>query len=250
MCTVVCRWQPGAAAAGQAPVQMLALRDELSSRAYDLPDTWWPQQPDVVGGRDRTAGGTWCVTDVATSATGVVLNRPERRVAAPGAPSRGVLPLLAVQHGEQWVDHVDVGPMASFNLVLVSPAHACWWSFDGSTVQHQELGAGTHMFTPLGLRSEIDPRLLAAAPAADPEATGPVDELWGSWLAVVRTAVPGTGPTDLVVQREFDGDSYETVFGQLIAARPGVLRLDYLARPARNPRGDWATRVWRSAQVP
>ncbi len=246
MCTVVCRWQPDAA----VPVQVLALRDELRTRAFDLPDAWWPQLPGVVGGRDRSAGGTWCVTDVATSVTGVVLNRPERRVAEPGAPSRGVLPLLVAQHGQRWSEHVDVAPMAGFNLVLVSVDQASWWSFDGTELRSEQLRAGTHMFTPLGLRSEIDPRLLADAPPADPEADGTVDELWGSWLSVVRTSVPGTGATDLVVQRDIGGDSYETVFGQLIAARPGVLRLDYLARPARNPGGDWVTRVWRGDDLP
>ena len=29
---------------------------------FDDPAPWWPDLPDVYGGRDRTAGGTWCAT--------------------------------------------------------------------------------------------------------------------------------------------------------------------------------------------
>ena len=64
-----------------------------------------PQQPTVIGGRDRTAGGSWCVTDVATGVTAVVLNSPVRRTAEPGAAEPRVLPLLAVEHGDDWVEH-------------------------------------------------------------------------------------------------------------------------------------------------
>ena len=93
MCTVVVRWSAG------EPVLVLALRDERTDREFDDPGAWWPEQPHVVGGRDRAAGGSWCVTDVASGSTALVLNRGQRRVAAPGAPSRGVLPLLAVGLG-------------------------------------------------------------------------------------------------------------------------------------------------------
>src|SRR4051794_41760183 len=87
MCTVVCRWLP------DEPVQILAVRDELISRDFDLPDEWWPAQPGVIGGRDQQAGGSWCVSDLASGVTALVLNRIERRT---GAPSRGVLPFAAV----------------------------------------------------------------------------------------------------------------------------------------------------------
>ena len=51
--------------------------------------------PDVIGGRDRTAGGTWCASRVDTGVTALVLNRGQKRLASPGAASRGILPLLA-----------------------------------------------------------------------------------------------------------------------------------------------------------
>src|SRR3954452_1528454 len=130
MCTVVCRHAPGQ----PTPVQVLALRDELAGRPFDVPAAWWPAQPGVIGGRDRTAGGSWCVTDVAAGVTAVVLNSPLRRTAAPGAASRGVLPLLAVAHRQDWLQHVDVASMAGFHLVLITPQTLTWWEFDGERV--------------------------------------------------------------------------------------------------------------------
>lgn len=229
MCTVVIRWAP------EDPVRILALRDELASRDFDLPDRWWPDQPGVVGGRDRRAGGSWCVTDVNAGATAVVLNRPERRTALPGAPSRGVLPLLAVRAGPAWTDEIDHAAMAGFNLALITPDSLRWWAFDGATLVEERLGAGTWMLTPRGRRTEpLDPRLLA-------------DDARIAWIDVVGSSVPSGDATDgLVVQRSIGDDSYETVFGQVLEIRPQQLRLDYLREVARNPAGAWSTQRWES----
>ncbi len=238
MCTVVCRWS----ADGEFPVQMLALRDELASRAFDLPGAWWPDQPDVIGGRDRQAGGSWCVSDVRTGMTGVVLNRPERREAAAGASSRGVLPLLAVQHGEQWPQFIDVIGMASFNLVLARPSGLRWWSFDGERLDDKELIAGTYMFTPGGLlRSGLDPRFGPAGRGFTGDLSAPTRQAWPDWVAVVGDATPSEDPAQLLVRMPVEDDIFATVFGQFIASRPGTLRLDHLLDPPSG--GRWTTRT-------
>jgi hypothetical protein len=137
VCTVVIRWSEG------QPVRILALRDELTSRSFDDPGRWWPDLPDVVGGRDRAAGGTWCATDVETGATALVLNRPQRPEAAPGAPSRGVLPLLGAAHGADWRRHVRVEGMAAFLLVLATPERLVTWDVDRGEVREVEHPPGT-----------------------------------------------------------------------------------------------------------
>ena len=50
-----------------------------------------------------------------------MLNRPQKQVADPGAPSRGMLPLLAVERGKHWLSEVHLDGMASFLLVLAAP---------------------------------------------------------------------------------------------------------------------------------
>lgn len=224
-------------------MQLLALRDELVSRAFDPPGQWWPEQSAVVGGRDRTAGGTWCASDPATGVTAVVLNRPQPRVAAVGAPSRGTLPLAAVRYRERWPEYLEVEGMAGFNLVLVTPSTARWWWFDGEDLRDAELPAGVSMFTPRGLLDEIDSRLLSGcARLADPDAA--TAEVWSDWLPVLETARPSADPNSLLVRKAVGDDSYETVFAQFIAAAPGELRLDYQPHPAQRVTSDWTTRRW------
>lgn len=239
MCTLVCRWRPDE----PWPVQLLALRDELVSRAFDPPGRWWPEQPTIVGGRDRMAGGTWCASDPAAGVTAVVLNRPRPRIAAAGAPSRGMLPLVAVRRQERWPDYLDIEGMAGFNLVLAAPTEARWWWFDGQELRAASLPPGVSMFTPQGLLVDADPRLRSgAARLADPDAE--TADVWSDWLPVLTTARPSPDPNSLLVRKPVGDDSYETVFAQFIAAAPGALRLDYQPHPARHVTARWTARRW------
>lgn len=238
MCTVICRWEPGAS----VPVQMLALRDELASRTFDLPGLWWPDQPRVVGGRDQLGGGTWCASDVEPGVTAVVLNRAERRTAGAGAPSRGVLPLLAVKALERWPESIDLRNMASFNLVLASPEALSWWSYDGVTLLSHELDPGTYMFTPVGLvEGPLDQRFTADNVDLD-NGEQSTEIAWSDWLQVIKATGTSTDPLKLLVRVPKGDDSFETVFGQFIAARPGSLRLDYVRTPDRHD--SWTLARW------
>ena len=226
MCTVVCRWEPG------ATVHMLALRDEFVGREFDGPGRWWPDQPDVIGGRDRVAGGTWCACDVRTGVIAVVLNRPDRLIAAPGAASRGLLPLLAIRHGRAWVDQLDLAPMASFNLMLVTPDALDWWTFDGEQLEHDELPAGVHMAKPRGLADRpVAPEL------ADPS----------RWPDALHAGTPKDDPSGLLVRIERDDRVYATVFGQLITSTPGRLQIAYTRTP-QDP-ATFEHHEWQPAQL-
>lgn len=224
MCTVVVRWQPG------EPALVLALRDELTSRDFDDPGAWWPEQPSVIGGRDRTAGGSWCVTDLASGVTALVLNRPQRRQ---GVPSRGLLPLLAVRHGRDWPENLDYAAMASFALLLVTPEALLLWAFDGDRLTSEELGSGTHMVTSGGAEDGKARRYLDAFSARGSAA---------HWKDLVAGQRPHDDPTALVVRHAKDDLVFATVFGQLIEASPGALGLSH----SRTPwiAGTWADQRW------
>ena len=225
-------------------MQVLALRDELASRDFDGPGEWWPDQPGVIGGRDRKAGGTWCVSDVAAGVTAVVLNRPIKRVADEGAPSRGVLPLAAARHLDAWPSHLDVAGMACFTLVLATPDSLQCWAFDGEGLEHQVLAAGTYVFTPVGFSSAAEHGRFPDDPAPLPfDVEGATGTTWVDWLAVVNATAVSEDPLGLIVCVPVGDESYETVFGQFIAARPGLLRLDFRNNPARDPDGAWTVRT-------
>lgn len=222
MCTVVCRWRP------DEPVQILAVRDELVSRAFDPPDEWWPAQPGVVGGRDQQAGGSWCVSDVASGVTALVLNRVERRT---GTPSRGVLPLAAVSAGAAWPERVAHRDMAAFNLVLAGPTGVSVWTWDAATLTRVDLAPGMHMITSSGVDTD-DAKTTAFAPRFTSEA----------WLDVITSCAPADDAAALVVRHPIEDDTYATVFGQLITAEPGALQISY----SRTPwvAGSWTDDVW------
>jgi uncharacterized protein with NRDE domain len=222
VCTVVCRYEV------DEPVRILAIRDELTSRDFDDPDEWWPAQPGVIGGRDRQAGGSWCVSGVASGVTALVLNRAERRV---GTPSRGVLPLAAVAAGPGWAQRVDHRAMASFNLVLAGPAGVLVWTWDATELRRIDLGAGTHMITSGGVDSD-DAKTARFGPRFAAE----------DWLGVVTSCRPEDDRSALVVRHQFEDETYATVFGQLIAAAPG--RLDISSSPTPWADGTWVERSW------
>jgi hypothetical protein len=216
VCTVAVRWSPG------RPAEILALRDELTTRDFDDPAAWWPEFPGVVGGRDRAAGGTWCATDVATGATALVLNRPEKRLGDPGASSRGLLPLLGVRHGADWPSTVRLEGMASFTLVLATEDRLTTWLFDGERLSSAEHPEGTLLVTSGGPEDRKADRWLARfSEASFPD----------GWRALVHESDPADDPSALVVRHEQDGLVYATVFGQLMRAVPGGLRLEYSRRP-------------------
>ena len=222
MCTVVTRW-----AAGE-PARILAIRDEFVSRDFDPPGAWWPEQPSVIGGRDRQAGGSWCVSDVRTGVTALVLNRIERHV---GTPSRGVLPLAAVAAGQRWPDNLDHREMASFTLVLAAPDGVTAWTWDASKLTQHDLEPGTHVFTSRGVDAGDEKAGRLAKEFAERD-----------WLDVVTELAPADDRTALIVRHEFETDSYATVFGQLIAAAPGKLQVEHSRTPWEA--ATWVTERW------
>ena len=228
MCTVVLRWQPG------HPVRVLALRDELVGRAFDDPGTWWPSAPVVVGGRDRQAGGTWCASSVVTGATALVLNRPQRQVAAAGAPSRGVLPLLALGAGASWPSVVQREGMASFALLLADARSLTLWEHDGTSLTTVDLEPGTHMVTSGGPEDQRSARHLEAFAGTDPD----------DWRDLVTAGVPSADPASLLVEHPVGDRVFRTVFAQQIVSRPGRLELTWSRTPGAT--ASWTARSWPS----
>ncbi len=85
MCLVAIAWQ----AHPHYPLILLGNRDEFHGRPT-VAAGWWPEAPDVFGGRDLQAGGSW----LGISRTGrlaVVTNNPLRPPSAGQRMSRGHL---------------------------------------------------------------------------------------------------------------------------------------------------------------
>jgi hypothetical protein len=112
MCTVVILIRPDR-------VMLAANRDERIDRPWDPPAEYWP---GMLGGRDRTGGGTWMALNRA-GVVAAVLNRPGTLGPAAGKRSRGELPLLALRHDSaaaaaEALTTLDAGEWRGFNMVV------------------------------------------------------------------------------------------------------------------------------------
>jgi hypothetical protein len=229
MCTVVVLIRP----THQWPLLLAANRDEMQDRAWDPPAAWWPDQPDVVGGRDRSGGGTWLGLNAA-GVVAAVLNRPGSLGPTPGKRSRGELPLLALRHATAAeaaaaITTLDAGAYRNFNMVVADRAGALF--LRGLGAGHPRslvLDPGLHMVT---ARDPDDtgsprvarhlPRLRAAMPPEPPEN-------WDAWQAILADR---SGPIESQINVSLRGG-----FGTVCAT--------FIGLPAQG------TPVWRFAPGP
>jgi Transport and Golgi organisation 2 len=239
MCTVVILRRPGAS----WPVFIGANRDEMLARAWDPPAAWWPARPDVVGGRDCDAGGTWmAANDAGVVAT--VLNRPGSLGRAPGKRSRGELPLLALEHGTAVdaaaaISALPAAEWRPFNMVLADPARAFFLRGAGrGRPEALPLPEGVSMVTALDPNDLSSPRTarhlprFRAAPPPDPDR-----DAWAGWdtLLADDSFRAGPGPAEALCVPPTDG--FGTVCSSLLALRADGARIWRFAdgAPCRTP---------------
>jgi Transport and Golgi organisation 2 len=196
MCTVVLRIALGE----EFPLILAANRDERVSRPWDPPAAWWPEQPDVVGGRDLSAGGTWMAMNSA-SVVACVLNRPGSLGPAPDKQSRGILPLLALERksanaAAAAIAAIDGEKFRSFNMVLADAAGAIFVRSTGSgPVESIDFPPDVHMLTAHDPDDPDSPRVaryLSRFLAAPPPRPAVGD--WEGWKKILadRSGPPGS----------------------------------------------------------
>ncbi len=214
MCTVLLLIRPGHA----WPLVLAANRDERLDRAWDPPAAWWPGQPGVVAGRDRTAGGTWLGVN-RHGVVAAVLNRRGSLGPAPGKRSRGELPLLALAEptagqAAQAIAALDDGQWRSFNMVLADAAGAIFLRGLGhGRPQLQPLAPGLHMVTAHDPDDLDSPRVARHLPRF--AAAAPPDPVqgWSAWQELLSDQQGIAGAQLNVVRR----GGFGTVCSSLMA---------------------------------
>lgn len=211
MCTVVTLIRPDR-------VLIAANRDERIDRPWDLPAEYWP---GILGGRDRSAGGTWMAMNRA-GVVAAVLNRPGTLGPAAGKRSRGVLPLLALRHDTAQaaaaaITALNAEEWRGFNMVIADAAGGFF--VRGLGFGHPDarpLASGVSMVTahdPNEMESPRTARHLHRFQAADP---APPD--WSDWSAILADrSGPPEGQINVVPRGGFG-----TVCASLISLTPGV----------------------------
>jgi hypothetical protein len=236
MCTVLVRCRPGS----RWPLLVAAVRDEFLDRPWDPPAAHWPEQPSFVGGRDRTAGGTWLAVDTGARAFAAVLNGVRQPLPEAGQvrPTRGTLPLAALD-GRLPSSFVGYD---GFHLVHGTSSTVDVWSWDGAELVRHALTPGDHIIVNDGVDSPRDPLvphfapLFAAVP--DPPLDGPAldgastEKAWGAWVDLLRG--DGLSPDDpraLLIRAEHDGRRYGSGSLALVGIGAEGVRYDFSGTP-------------------
>ncbi|WP_111413865.1 NRDE family protein [Billgrantia lactosivorans] len=125
MCLIAFDFRPGA----PLPLRLVANRDEFHQRAT-APLQAWEDAPDIVGGRDLEAGGSWLAAHRRGRVAAVTNVRDPGLRVAPGAPSRGQLVREALECDDLpgWLAGLAEGGgcrYAGFNL-LAGDGHRLW----------------------------------------------------------------------------------------------------------------------------
>ncbi len=251
MCTTVVSFDPDS----PVPVLLLGVRDEFLDRPWLPPGRHWPARPNLVGGQDLRALGTWLAVDPAAPRVACLLNghgapaEPSRR------SSRGELPLRLAADGEP--GDLDLGRYDPFHAVCATPDSVRIWSWDGRTVSRRSLDAGLHIVVNSGLegaaghkdepaaqmRARIDyyrPLFEKAARPTPLSACAESAEVaWGEWLTLAGGA--GIDPADtraLVLRRILDSGQWGTSSLSLVGLTRTSARYDFCADPTA-PEAEW-----------
>ncbi|GII93845.1 NRDE family protein [Sinosporangium siamense] len=230
MCTVVVSVDPGR----WAPVLLVGVRDELSTRPTRGPGEHWPDSPGVYGGVDLRAGGTWLAAAPGLPRVAALLNghgtpaHHDRRI------SRGGIPLHAIREGGP--PDGDLSRYDPFHLVLGDLDGVRLWSWDGTRLSQDKLPEGTHVMVNSGwARLPGDPRadhfgpLFAAAPAPLADLGAEPGEFWGEWAGLASGAgLPFGDPRAMVVRHEMSGGLvYASLSVTMVALGSDGTRYDF-----------------------
>ena len=239
MCTLVILCRPG----HEWPVLIAANRDEMLDRTWSAPARHWPDQPEVVAGRNELAGGSWLGINDHGVVAGI-LNRMGSLGPGDGKRTRGELVLEALNHSDaaaaaEALASLDGIAYRSFNLVLADNSGAFWLRHDGNTaIDCHAIPPGFSMFTAYDRNAPESPRVrrhlprFESAPVPDPG-----QEDWDSWKKLLASQENGkiseTGDSEMCVVTRLG-------FGTVNAS---VLALPAPSSPPRRP-------VWRFAPGP
>ena len=151
MCLVIIAWQQHA----DYPLVLAGNRDEFHGRPTQDAHAW-PDHPEIVGGRDLQAGGTWLALNH-NGRIATVTNFRDAQQEPAGFRSRGHLVtefLLATSGPLEYLESIDGKSYAGFNLLVSDGRTLAYLSNRGAGVT--ELGAGVYGLSNALLDSEWD----------------------------------------------------------------------------------------------
>ena len=120
------------------PVIIGSNRDERLNRASTFPGRHWKNQPDIIGGLDKLAGGTWC----AVNESGLVacIHNRTLGVKSFSNKSRGEIIIKILQgkninEAKEILESLNLSVYSGFNLIFGNNQNIYWLKHSASTVK-------------------------------------------------------------------------------------------------------------------
>jgi hypothetical protein len=229
------------------PVLFASIRDEYIERPALPPARWWAQFPQLVGGKDARAGGTWLAMDSDSLRVAVVFTPGKPTAADSGLRSRGELPLIALTGEGSPPGPLPRGdlPMAidpagyePFSLLVVDGRSARWSVWKDGQYAETEISPGMHVMNIWGLDAQDTaprqarwyPRFAETLPRKV-LLDGPPADTWSGWIELMGHEPEPDAEDSLLLRREVEGQAYGTKSASLIALGQGGVRYDSTEEP-------------------
>ncbi len=221
MCTLIINWQPE----NKWPITIGTNRDEMLNRPWKAPARHWQNRPDVIGGLDQLAGGSWLGLNDFGVVAGI-LNRQDSLGPKPNKRSRGELVLEALDHSDA-IDaatalaDLNSSSYRAFNMIIADNRDALWIRHTGQEDYRIEvfpLPYGLSMITSQDLNDPLAPRIAhhlhKMRKARNPD---PNSNFWSIWPEVLtnQTKFDPQDPTSAMNIRTDYG--FGTISSSLIA---------------------------------
>lgn len=143
MCLLALSWQQHP----DYPFMLAANRDEFLQRPT-RPACFWPEQPNILGGKDLEAGGSWLLASK-EGRWATLTNFRDGRDLVPGKISRGELVLQALQmpleNLPSWLEE-NPQDFAGFNL-LWGDSQQAWYFSNRLAAAPRQLAPGLYLLS-------------------------------------------------------------------------------------------------------
>lgn len=243
MCLGVLRFDPD----DDWPILLASIRDEYIDRPALTPARWWSEFPQLIGGMDGRAGGTWLAMDTDSLRVAAVYTPGKPTAPDSGLRSRGELPLIALT-GEGSLPGplprgdlpmtIDPSRYEPFSLLVADGRRAHWAVWKDGEYTETDISPGVHVLNNWGLdvldtaprQARWFPRFAETAPQKVAMDGAPADT-WAGWIELMGQE-PEEGVDDsLLLRREVEGKAYGTKSASLIALGQGGARYDSTEEP-------------------
>jgi len=245
VCTLIAGIDPHSS----VPVLLIGVRDEFLDRPWRAPGRHWPRRPELVGGQDLQAEGTWLAVHPGAPRAACILNGHGSLADDSRRRSRGELPLRLAAEGE--LGDIDPAEYDPFHLLCATPDATRLWSWNGEKLTERGLGAGLHLVVNSGLEAADDDEgpgaeelrarvahlrpLLQQAHRPEPR-SGTTQAAWGEWFPyAVGGGLDASDPRALVVRRALGERGWGTSSISLVALTRDGARYDFCADPTARP---------------